>query len=836
MALVVLTSELTRDAAGRPDPRPWTTRAATYQDGGGGSVITPGAKVTEWYPKAGELAIRLEAGVKAYIGNPDGREYLVTVPLEDGGLWEVIEAGQAYLPDTPQEQLVAAVSTVLDDSLPTAVASELDARFPGAALGYLENLGIEASDNGDGSYDLTLGGILLGTLEPAAAAVWSGIVGKPTVITADDVAVPEGIVEYRWISPASVYLPEPYRHTLLAALGNSDGTNTKVLIADLNNEDNRLLNDGQPYEIGTVPADDHNAPSVITAPGDPIVVHWTHHGLTDLMYYKVGLPDRPDTLVAAPLQTFDMGEYTSYGQAWKVDHLSDDEKVTYYRLYRRTLTEWYLLTEEVNRSTLVMTTDAPGVHLVTGNGSKPYCTTATGARDAQVVRLAIGTNPSDEADWVDWVEINLATGAITSPLDEAFTANLDGTNLPIGHSAQIQLLPNLSGAQVGHERRLLAARPWPAPMGLLTAEGDPANRAASRYLIQEWGGDYTEEDEGDPAASNGLIVPNGASPSYVKTNDITLANGASGIQVTVKLKLPASKPPDSWLDIAGQLNGASATSGWYIWLGATTNELRPRIGVNRVGNSNHNLSCPNPFSGFTWGDTVWLRVTYTVTASGSPSRRATFEQSPDGVTWTEIGYHVGASGALVVEPDAYTWIGGRSIDRIHDLVIQETQISIGGVAQSDIDFTSDTTGGWPGYETAYTDTDDNDWTLVGQATVGRTAYGPTIPPEAIPVSRDLGAIGGALWASYYPGAAFQGASVILARTNGANQELVLSHFVGETLQESVLLTQPTTEGKFFRPTPPDNGGPLWCWLFNATSYGTNEFYEWASSVIAKRRL
>ena len=152
MALVTITGDLVRDESGRPDPRPWTTQAATYQDGGGGGgVITPGEEATRWWPKAGVLTIRAGAGKKVYIGNPDGKRYLVTIPVEDSGLWSVIEAGVAYSPDTAQELLAAAVSQYVEEH-----SSDWTVTLAKNADGfYVMGPGAVFVKNADGFYEMT---------------------------------------------------------------------------------------------------------------------------------------------------------------------------------------------------------------------------------------------------------------------------------------------------------------------------------------------------------------------------------------------------------------------------------------------------------------------------------------------------------------------------------------------------------------------------------------------------------------------------------------------------------------------------------------------------------
>lgn len=178
MATVTITGNTVREATGRPDNRPWKLRAATYQDGGSGSVITPGEDYTLLRPVAGKLAFEAEAGIAVYLENPDQKRYLVTVPDADAGLWTVIEAGVAFLPDTSQQQLAAAVEPYVDEYLPGAVtpviADAVDADLTSRSIGFV--------DEGGGEGHFTVGGVpISGTLVPPAAT-WSGTAGKPATV------------------------------------------------------------------------------------------------------------------------------------------------------------------------------------------------------------------------------------------------------------------------------------------------------------------------------------------------------------------------------------------------------------------------------------------------------------------------------------------------------------------------------------------------------------------------------------------------------------------------------------------------------------------------------
>ncbi len=161
MATVTITGPAIREAGAKPDNRPWKLRAAAYQDGGSGSVITPGADYQLLRPVAGRLAFPVEAGVDCYLENPDGKRYLVTIPDEDSGLWEVIEAGVAFPPDTSQAQLSAALSQYLQQFFGQFVTVELTE---------------------DDEIQMFWDGEPVGDPFPPQTAAWNALLGKPTVV------------------------------------------------------------------------------------------------------------------------------------------------------------------------------------------------------------------------------------------------------------------------------------------------------------------------------------------------------------------------------------------------------------------------------------------------------------------------------------------------------------------------------------------------------------------------------------------------------------------------------------------------------------------------------
>lgn len=181
MATVTITGSTVRDALAKPDNRPWKLRAATYQDGGSGSVITPGEDYVEVRPVAGKLAFDVEAGIALYIESPDAKRYLVTTPAVDDGLWDVIEAGVTFPPETSQEQLNAAVA----NAAPALVAAELQAQTADAVDDNLATRAFGLGDDGAGGVVFESNGVPTGGPSFAIpGGTWSTTAGAPSKLAA----------------------------------------------------------------------------------------------------------------------------------------------------------------------------------------------------------------------------------------------------------------------------------------------------------------------------------------------------------------------------------------------------------------------------------------------------------------------------------------------------------------------------------------------------------------------------------------------------------------------------------------------------------------------------
>lgn len=184
MATVSITGNTIRGATASKDNRTWQIRAVAYQPGGtGGGVITPGADWETLYPVDGVLTFTAEAGSVVDIKTPEGVPYRVRIPNGDAGLWDTIEAGVAYQPDTAQDVLNRAVA----NAAPGFIAAELGLQTADAITTDLDARHMTFTDMGGGEGYFSVGGAQVsGTLVPPGA-LWSSLAGRPS-FAADSVA------------------------------------------------------------------------------------------------------------------------------------------------------------------------------------------------------------------------------------------------------------------------------------------------------------------------------------------------------------------------------------------------------------------------------------------------------------------------------------------------------------------------------------------------------------------------------------------------------------------------------------------------------------------------
>lgn len=253
------------------------------------------------------------------------------------------------------------------------------------------------------------------------------------------------------------------------------------------------------HVVGTAPADDHNTPALHPAvEGRRMLMVWSQHGAENVIHLKVSDQARDvASLVAAPAVTADVGGPVSYQQVFRITHLCTPTVDTFWVLTRVTSYVWTVTTVVVAQDTGAITVGATQPLVTASDLTYLSCASAHNS-GAEVIRVAWGYNPGASKSAVRYFEINVETGAVTSPIDPGVNANLDGTNLPLVDTAVAPLLPD---RPAGSSRRLLYARPGPSSPGVAYAEWDSTTPDSATYHV------VTIEGGGTSTSSYGTAGP-----------------------------------------------------------------------------------------------------------------------------------------------------------------------------------------------------------------------------------------------------------------------------------------------------------------------------------------
>jgi hypothetical protein len=252
--------------------------------------------------------------------------------------------------------------------------------------------------------------------------------------------------------------------------------------------------------MGMSKVDDHCAPSLYVKEGRAKLITWNWHGDTNGLQYRVQLPNG----TWLPEQFMSIGLSASYDQMELVDHLSDAAQDTHYHLIRRGATAWCIQRTSLDQATGTLTKVGTQINLTTSSPYQSYISkrslTINGQQHWDIFWY---NNPKEATSEVHAFRINLVTGAVTSPVETGFSANLDGTNLPLVKSARTPIFAALPSPL---DRRMF----YPSPLdewALLVAEWNTTNPAAGRYIEQKWvNGTVTSTDLGRTGVKVGYTV------------------------------------------------------------------------------------------------------------------------------------------------------------------------------------------------------------------------------------------------------------------------------------------------------------------------------------------
>lgn len=363
------------------------------------------------------------------------------------------------------------------------------------------------------------------------------------------VNAPDSITEW-WVGPQAVSLSEPYSRIVFGSVGANDGTAapgapyTEQVSPIYANEWAPTTGTKQ-VKVGTVVADDHNAPALWARNGRRSLMVWTNHGLTNALHCVVSdQAGSIESFAVNPIQLIDTGYQVAYAQIFRIEHLSDAAQDTFWVFHRSASNRppfvgipYAVQVVSLDQATGVLTPISNrtfSTHVA--GGETGYLSVADAhAPTGQILRVAQSYNPSDELHAVNYFEIDCVTGTITSPHETGFTANMDGTNLPIRTADRA---PVLAEPDADHSRRLFYVRPGPMEAAIAYADWAVAapdsatiktislNRTAGTWGdVQEYG--TAGKRVGYVAASN--YLPGVAFPDPAYDDTLVVAREAAGV-------------------------------------------------------------------------------------------------------------------------------------------------------------------------------------------------------------------------------------------------------------------------------------------------------------------
>lgn len=280
-----------------------------------------------------------------------------------------------------------------------------------------------------------------------------------------------------WISPAGVYLLEPYPRTVLGGIA----ANGDIVVGELRHDTETTTR----VVCGSAAVDDHNVPAVWTEQGHPIVVAWTQHNLDSTMHFRVSNPaGTVESLASAPAQSWtNPAGLVSYTQIHRIAHESTATHDRLWVFFRLVGGEWQYLPVTLELATGALTFGTAVTVFGTNPPRQAYLTTADAYAETgpQIIRCAFGYNPSQPVETIYGYELDVASGDITDAATGALMGNArTGVGLPVLDSASTPLVAEPAD---GISRRLFYVRPGPDLFAVAYAEWDETAPDAATYKV-----------------------------------------------------------------------------------------------------------------------------------------------------------------------------------------------------------------------------------------------------------------------------------------------------------------------------------------------------------------
>lgn len=595
-----------------------------------------------------------------------------------------------------------------------------------------------------------------------------------------------------WIEPREISQSTPYPRTVSGAVSSSG----KIVVIEYNHATGKESR----YEIAQATVDDHNVPSVFVRDGSRPVVAWTNHNTDKFLRFKVGSRNGDiGSLVNAKEVAVDVSNVTSYTQLHHIKHLSSNEIDVYFMLYRAGNAMWRIYQFNVDKKTGNMYSEhTTGRTFVTSPGRQCYISSADAhAEGNQVIRFAWGYNPAQPVHAVYYIELDVVTGNITSPIDPDLNANYyTNAGLPIDDAS---ITPMLEEPSEGMSRRLFYTRPGPDAPAVAYAEWTIGDEDNAVYRVSE-----IEQD----VDRGGLQTNSG----YISTPGDASLNHADGIEVKVVAQFTGV--PDKDAELARRYD-SSINSIFTLRL---TPQRELRMGVTQEHNNIPYFSSAIPGN---WDDVMGYGMRIDVNAW-----KLYPLYSPDGESWITLTgidmtetrpYKLNASAPFIVPtslPENFT---------TPHMVYSATLKSLDGTLLAGFE---DVETEWGGSST--TDASGNVWTLSGDATIKASVtnvVGITTNEFGVSGTR----IGHTAAANYVAGMAFENPSydksVVTAHSDGTQETIKKWWFNGSEYMDEVLLETATQDGRLIRPYIPHNNNAIPVTLTKMTNYnGYQDYY------------
>jgi len=599
-----------------------------------------------------------------------------------------------------------------------------------------------------------------------------------------------------WIQPIATYLNAPYSRVVHGAISSTG----KILAC----ESNLLKGTTKRIEAATVAVDDHNTPALWAEDGRRFLLAWSGHEANSFIQFKCSdIRGDIDTFSTAPTYQYASGGTSSYVQIVKIDSLSSAAADVFWVFNRKDGVAWQMIPVTVTQATGAITFGT-AVTVFNAPGNQAYISIADEhvASGNQVIRVAWGYNPSLSLHAVFAFNIDVVTGAITNIVDGGFTANMDGTNLPITDTVPPTAF--ISEPSAGNSRRLFYVRPGPDTYAVAYADWATATPDVATYRVKEY----------PPTPGTGVKKTDDISVGYA-TAAYTAAMQTNTFEYEVFFKFSSTPTGDTEL---GRRANDTTTGNWYFRLRANRTVI-VRLLFNASTQLDFTGTVPVPGS---WANRIGLRL---VVGDGLTPKVAVDYSLDNGDTWVNLESQNPAGLVNGFRTTTAPLIVGGLLlaNETTKLTIDSATFKTGtaGTLIAGLSFAAD----WPNGDIVYTDAASASWSLVG----------PVVVNGVVSVT-DLGIagprVGYVAGSNYIAGMGFQNPSysrVVYTAHSDLTTETIKKHTLSYNLTET-LVSQPTLEGRLIRPYSPVNNSPEEVIYTQMTEYSPTTYTNYHGNV------